>query len=152
MLTHFAAFQTTSADKNSFLANTIPRARTRHCAVLKRAAPERTSGAALLCPALRRNRFRLRCGEVNCFGEQNGLDATQGVEHLVADLTIDLHHRYCRCFLPPLPAAEREVGDVDILLPKHRSDAAHNAGHVEITQVDEGQTCADRKSTRLNSS
>src|ERR1019366_10196688 len=119
MLTHFAAFQTNSADKNSFLANTIPRARTRHCAVLKSAAPERTSSAAWFCPALRRDRFRLRCGEVNRFGQQNSLNATQGVEHLVADLTVHLHHRDCRCFLPALPAAEREVGDVDILLPKH---------------------------------
>src|ERR1019366_7264549 len=67
-----------------------------------------------------------------------GLDAAQGLEHLLADLTIHLHHGYCRCFLPTLLAAEREVGDVDIVLPKHSTDAAHNARHVEIAQVDEG--------------
>ena len=39
--------------------------------------------------------------------------------------------------MPLARAAQREVGDVDVVLPEHRSDPAHNAGHVEIAQVDD---------------
>ena len=34
------------------------------------------------------------------------------------------------------PASQREVGDVDVVLAQHRSDASDHSGHIEIAQVD----------------
>src|SRR5271157_4816897 len=81
--------------------------------------------------------LRLRRAEANRFGQQNGFDAAQGAEHRLADLAVHLHHRDGRALLPMPRAAKREVGDVDVMLPEHCPDAAHNTGHVQIAQVDD---------------